>query len=83
MAKLSTSVNRACPHRLVGIMRTLNEFEFYSATCENRHADDAAVHALLRACTGHARALMERALIEVANLGGLQLPASTRTARSA
>lgn len=80
MARLSSSVACECPGHLVGIIRTLNEFEFYSATCEHRHPDDAAVHAMLRASTGNARAAMERALIEVANLEGLPLPASTRTA---
>ncbi len=78
IAKLSTSVDCECPHHLVGIIRTLNQFELYSATCEHRHADDAAVHAMLRASTAQARALMERALIEVAELEGLPMSEAAR-----
>ena len=81
LAKLSTSVECECPHHLVGIIRTLNDFEFYSANCEHRHADDASLHAMLRIATAQARALMERALIEVAELEDLPLPQTLRTAR--
>ncbi len=78
IARLATSVDCECPHHLVGMIRTLNQFELYSATCEHRHADDAAVHAMLRASTAQARALLERALIEVAELEGLPLSNAAR-----
>lgn len=75
IAGLTTSVGCECPHHLVGIIRTLNDFEFYSASCEHHNANDAAVHAMLRTRTAQARASMERALVDVAQLEGLQLPA--------
>jgi hypothetical protein len=43
----------------------LNAFENYSHDCKNRNADDAKVHAMLARATGHARALMEAAMIEL------------------
>lgn len=72
------TVDCECPHHLVGIIRTLNEFEFYSANCEHRRADDA----VLRASTAQARALMERALIEVAVFEDIPLPKRARDSRA-
>ena len=69
-----------CPHHLVTIIRTLAQFERYSAECEHRNDDDAVLHAMLRATTAHARSLMERALFTVAEAEGIALPASVRDA---
>lgn len=78
----STTVDCECPHHLVGIIRTLNEFEFYSANCEHRGADDAVLHAMLRASTAQARALMERALVKVAEFEDIPLPRRARDSQA-
>ncbi len=82
IARRSTTVDCECPHHLVGIIRTLNEFEFYSAHCEHGGTDDAVLHAMLRASTAQARALMERALVEVAVLEEIPLPKRARDSRA-
>jgi hypothetical protein len=51
-----------CPHHLAGILEALNNFENYSALCENRNEPDAKIHAYLHRMTAHARATMEDAL---------------------
>lgn len=61
----STTVNCECPHHLVQIITTLSAFEHYSAECESRTPQDAALHSVLHASTAHARALMEQALAEL------------------
>ncbi len=80
MASSSSSIECECPHHLVGIIRMLNEFEIYSASCGHRNSSEAAVHAMLRSSTAHARVLMERALLEVAVVEGLQIPENARPA---
>lgn len=82
IARRTTTVDCECPHHLVGIIRTLNEFEFYSANCEHRGADEAALHAMLRASTAQARAVMERALVEVAAFEDMPLPERARDSRA-
>lgn len=82
-AGLPTAVQCECPHHLVDIVRTLVHFERYSAECENRDSEDAALHGRLRATTAVARARFERALIEVAEYEGLDLPDGVRTGGNA
>ncbi|HNK32267.1 MAG TPA: hypothetical protein PK403_08325, partial [Plasticicumulans sp.] len=60
-----------CPHHLVDLVAGLSAFEDYSAQCENRSPEDAALHHWLRATTAQARALMEEALTRVAGAEGL------------
>lgn len=60
-----------CPHHLVDLVAGLSAFEEYSALCESRSPDDAALHHWLRATTAQARALMEEALTRVAEAEGL------------
>lgn len=60
-----------CPHHLVDLVAGLSAFEDYSAQCENRSPEDAALHHWLRATTAQARALMEEALTRVAEAEGL------------
>lgn len=78
LAAQSTSVKCECPHHLVEIVRTLTQFEQYSAACAHRNDEDAALHLELRASTARARRLMERALLDVAEHEGIALPAGVR-----
>jgi Predicted transcriptional regulators len=51
-----------CPHHLAEILAALTAFEDYSAGCQNRDDDDAALHATLSRATARARCVMEQAL---------------------
>ena len=64
------------------IVRTLTQFEAYSAECENRNDEDAGLHAKLRRTTSAARGIFERALIEVAEYEGIALPADLQSRQS-
>jgi DNA-binding transcriptional MerR regulator len=61
----STTVECECPHHLADLILNLSAFETYSAECENRSKDDAALHAHLHAVTAQARSMMEQALSRV------------------
>jgi DNA-binding transcriptional MerR regulator len=65
IATASPSVRCECPHHLVDLVLALNAFENYSAECEDRNAEDAALHAYLHTATAQARAMMEVALARV------------------
>ena len=71
LANLSRSVECECPEHLVSLVGSLAAFEAYSATCRNRNPTDAALHAYLHRVTAHARALIEEALENVAEVEGL------------
>ncbi|MEM7465564.1 MAG: MerR family transcriptional regulator [Pseudomonadota bacterium] len=75
LSQHSAAVQCECPHHLVDIVRTLNQFEVYSAECESRNDEDAALHARLAATTANARSYFESALLEVAKYEGIELPA--------
>ena len=65
LARISNTpatVECECPHHLAGILEALNNFEKYSALCEDRNEADAKIHAYLHRMTAHARATMEDAL---------------------
>lgn len=62
-----------CPHHLVDIIQRLCAFEAYSAECENRNPEDAALHAYLHVATAQVRATMEQALERVARAEGIDL----------
>jgi DNA-binding transcriptional MerR regulator len=78
LASAAPAVQCECPHHLVDIVRTLTQFEAYSAECENRNDEDAVLHAKLRRTTSAARGIFERALIEVAEYEGIALPPELR-----
>jgi DNA-binding transcriptional MerR regulator len=78
LANLTPALQCECPHHLVDIVRTLTQFETYSAECEHRDDEDAALHAKLRMTTAAARGIFEQALIEVAEHEGIALPDSLR-----
>jgi len=54
-----------CPRHLADLLSSLGTFERYSAECENLNLEDAALHAMLRNVTGHARSMLEEALRRV------------------
>lgn len=71
LASVSRSVECECPEHLITLIGSLTAFEAYSANCKNRNPDDAALHAYLHRITAHARALVEEALENVAEMEGL------------
>ncbi|MBS1202758.1 MAG: hypothetical protein H6R22_1267 [Chromatiaceae bacterium] len=73
IATASSTVRCECPHHLVDLVSILAAFEAYSEECENRHADDAALHAFLHASTAQARSLIESALAKVVEAEGIAL----------
>ena len=60
--RLPTSIRCQCPQHLADLLFRLNAFETYSADCENRNEQDAALHAHLQRETAKARLLLEGAL---------------------
>lgn len=71
LAGISRSVECECPEHLITLIGSLAAFETYSANCKNRNPTDAALHAYLHRVTAHARALIEEALENVAEVEGL------------
>ena len=69
----STTVKCECPHHLSELILSLSRFETYSAECENRSREDAALHAFLHIQTARARLLLEEALVKVVEVEGLSL----------
>ena len=74
LSLIETSVECECPKHLVDIIRTLNRFEDYCVSCENRNDADAALHVALRATTATARASFEQSLVEVIENEEIELP---------
>lgn len=60
-----SGIDCECPRHLSLLIQTLSGFEDYSQACEDRAAEDAALHARLYRQTAAARALMEAALEDV------------------
>lgn len=75
IAEASSTVECECPHHLVQLVSTLAAFEAYSAECESRSAQDAALHAYLHVTTARARTLIEQALSELVKAERVQLAA--------
>ncbi len=71
IAAASSTVRCECPQHLVDLVSALAAFEAYSEECENRHTEDAALHAFLHASTAQARSLMESALAKVVEAEGI------------
>ena len=77
LAAASTTVYCECPRHLVELVSSLGSFERYSAYCANRGEEDAALHQDLHRTTGHARAMIEAALLRVAIAEGLPVLSPT------
>ncbi len=71
LAAQSTTIACECPMHLAQLISKLVQFEAYSAECESRNSDDAALHAYLHNTTSRARSMMESALMRVVELENL------------
>ena len=77
LSAMANPVACECPRHLAGLVLQLGLFETYSAECLSAGPADAALHADLLRAAGHARALLETALLRVVEAEGLELsPAS-------
>lgn len=75
IAQLNTGLQCECPRHLVDLVSRVSAFEAYSADCENRHEQDAIVHARLYAMTAQARSILEEALTFLLASEGVESPA--------
>jgi hypothetical protein len=71
LAAQSPAIACECPMHLAQLITSLVRFEIYSAECESRNSEDAAVHSYLHNTTSRARSMMERALARVVELENL------------
>lgn len=71
----STTVKCECPHHLADLVASLSRFEQYSAECENRGREDAALHAFLHVTTAKARLMLEEALQKLVEVEGIDVVA--------
>jgi DNA-binding transcriptional MerR regulator len=71
----SVKLNCECPHHITELLIHLGNFETYSAECANSSPADAALHHYMKGIAGNARAMLEVALVRVAEAQGLTLPA--------
>jgi DNA-binding transcriptional MerR regulator len=62
IANVTTKIQCECPQHLADLLSRLNAFEAYSADCENRNEQDAALHEHLQQATARARLILEDAL---------------------
>jgi DNA-binding transcriptional MerR regulator len=74
LATQSSAIACECPLHLAQLISRLLRFEAYSAECESRNDEDAALHSYLRNTTSRARSMMERALKRVVELENLSMP---------
>lgn len=73
LATQSPAIACECPLHLAQLISRLVRFEAYSAECESRNAEDAALHSYLHNTTSRARSMMERALKRVVELEKLSM----------
>ena len=76
LAAMASPVACECPRHLAGLVLQLGLFETYSAECLNAGPTDAALHADLLRAAGHARAMLEAALLQVIEAEGIKLDIS-------
>ncbi len=74
LANASRTVYCECPRHLVELVVSLGSFERYSAECADRGPEGAALHRDLEFTAGHARAMIEDALLRVAIAEGFPIP---------
>lgn len=70
----SVQLNCECMHHLADLLIRLGNFETYSAECESSSPADTPLHHYLKGVAGNARAMLEVALVRVAEAEGLPLP---------
>ncbi len=72
-ATITTKLQCECPKHLADLLFRLNAFEDYSAACENRNDQDAALHRHLHLETAKARAILEDALEHLIRCENIEL----------
>jgi DNA-binding transcriptional MerR regulator len=77
LAEASPVIECECPRHLISLIRNLTAFEIYSANCESRSPQDAALHHFLHAQTSQARATVESALLRLMEIEGIELDDAT------
>jgi DNA-binding transcriptional MerR regulator len=77
LAAQSSAIACECPMHLAQLISRLVNFEAYSAECESRNSEDAALHSYLHKTTSRARSMMERALMRVVELENLSVPSDS------
>ncbi len=82
VAGISSSILCECPRHVAELIGQLASFEQYSQDCLNNSMEDAHLHAYLRAVSGSARAMFERALEMVAVHEGISLNNEAMSATS-
>ncbi len=65
IAASATAMHCECPHHLVDLVRSLTNFETYSAECQHSSPEDAHLHAYLQTVSAQARFALETALARV------------------
>jgi len=73
VSRVSSVVKCECPQHLANLLSSLSAFERYSELCEDRNAEDAALHAFLHRTTAQCRSQMEAALSEVLAQEGVSI----------
>lgn len=73
ISQIGGTIACECPSHLAELVTSLAAFEQYSSECENRNAEDAALHAHLNKATGQARALLEDCLVRIIESEGIQI----------
>ena len=73
LGAIDSAVDCECPRHMAEVVRTLAGFESYSAQCEDRNEEDAALHARLHQSSAQARAIMEEALEHLVKVEGIEL----------
>ena len=73
LQQISTAIECECPTHLSVLLQNLSDFEAYSKNCEDRNAEDAAVHRLLYETTARARALLEDAMDKLVEHENIQI----------
>lgn len=77
LAAQSSAIACECPMHLAQLISKLVHFEAYSAECESRNSEDAALHSYLHKTTSRARSMMERALARIVELEKLSVPSDS------
>jgi hypothetical protein len=74
LLEITSQVQCECPNQLAGIVLALQDYERYTADCENRNEADAAIHQMLYQETIRARAIMEEALARLCAFENITVP---------
>jgi len=71
VAQFASAVDCECPHHIADLLKSLTEFEKYSADCADKSPQDAQLHHFLHRTTAHVRRLMEEALRYLVKVEGI------------